>query len=233
MESLYNGIKPEIHESKPVTVVNEVKKEAEQKKQEESKLKSEQKEKKSDSQSTSAATASTTKKQEIESTKEGTPGKNVDDLLKTSGQVSSLLNKVAEQSDDEDNTNQENGKDEAWEEVKKPVTKSLSPSKVDKKEEPKKEEPKKEEPKKEEPKKVTSPVTNGKSVKQENQQDSKSNVPKKSTANNDYTTVEKLAEVVTKLESRVSELTNAGLEKDKKLEALEKKLEELLKRSTA
>ena len=51
----------------------------------------------------------------------------------------------------------------------------------------------------------------------------------KSTANNDYTTVEKLAEVVTKLESRVSELTNAGLEKDKKLEALEKKLEELLK----
>ena len=37
----------------------------------------------------------------------------------------------------------------------------------------------------------------------------------KSTANNDYTTVEKLAEVVTKLESRVSELTNAGLEKDK------------------
>ena len=44
----------------------------------------------------------------------------------------------------------------------------------------------------------------------------------KSTANNDYTTVEKLAEVVTKLESRVSELTNAGLEKDKKLEALER-----------
>lgn len=238
MESLYNGIKLEIHESKPVTVVNEVKKEAEQKKQEEIKLKSEQKEKKSDSQSTSAATASTTKKQETESTKEGTPGKNVDDLLKTSGQVSSLLNKVAEQSDDEDDTNQENGKDEAWEEVKKPVTKSLSPSKVDKKEEPKKkepkkEEPKKEEPKKEEPKKVTSPVTNGKSVKRENQQDSKSNVPKKSTTNNDYTTVEKLAEVVTKLESRVSELTNAGLEKDKKLEALEKKLEELLKRSTA
>ena len=85
-------------------------------------------------------------------------------------------------------------------------------------------------PKKEEPKKA-SPLQ--KSVKQENQQDSKSNVPKKSTANNDYTTVEKLAEVVTKLESRVSELTNAGLEKDKKLEALEKKLEELLKRSTA
>ena len=125
MESLYNGIKPEIHESKPVTVVNEVKR-GRTKETRGIKLKSEQKEKKSDSQSTSAATASTTKKQEIESTKEGTPGKNVDDLLKTSGQVSSLLNKVAEQSDDEDNTNQENGKDEAWEEVKKPVTKSLS-----------------------------------------------------------------------------------------------------------
>ena len=227
MESLYNGIKPEIHESKPVTVVNEVKKEVEQKKQEELKLKNE---KKADSKSTTTAA---TKQQETESPKEGTPGKNVDDLLKTSGQVSSLLNKVAEQSDDEDDTNEENGKDEGWEEVKKPLARSVSPSKIDKKEEPKKEEPKKEEPKKEEPKKVTSPVTNGKTSKQENQQDSKSNEEKESTANNDYNTIEKLASIVTKLESKVSELTDAGLEKDKKLQALEKKVEELLKRSTA
>ena len=89
-----------------------------------------------------------------------------------------MLNKVAEQSDDEDNTNQENGKDEAWEEVKKPVTKSLSPSKVDKRKSLRRKNQRKRSQRKRNQKKVTSPVTNGKSVKQENQQDSKSNVPK-------------------------------------------------------
>ncbi|KAK6878458.1 hypothetical protein K6H10_003225, partial [Candida tropicalis] len=155
MEAIFEGTKPEIRDSKPATVVNDVKKEAEKTKQEEQKKKEEEQKL---AKETTSKDISNGKKEESVS-REGTPGKNVDDLLKNSGQVNSLLSKVADQSDDEDAQNDddddENGKDDGWEEVKKPEVKLLSSSETEKAE-PKKEEPKKEEPKvevkKEEPK---------------------------------------------------------------------------------
>jgi coronin-1B/1C/6 len=229
MEALFEGTKPEIRDSKPATIVNEAKKEAEKTKQEEQKKKQEeQKAKKTE-------VAAPNGKKEEEVSKEGTPGKNVDDLLKTSGQVDSLLSKVADQSDDEDvhEEEAEDEKDDSWEEVKKSEVKSLSSSEIDKKE-VKKEQPEKEvkpepkvEPKKEEPKvepKVESKTEPKAEPKAEVKEDTKS--PKPTLGS----TIEKLSSLVIQLESQVTKLTEAGLEKDERLAALEKKLDELLKK---
>ena len=263
MEAIFEGTKPEIRDSKPATVVNDVKKEAEKTKQEEQKKKEEEQKL---AKETTSKDISNGKKEESVS-REGTPGKNVDDLLKNSGQVNSLLSKVADQSDDEDAQNDddddENGKDDGWEEVKKPEVKSLSSSETEKaepkKEEPKKEEPKKEEPKKEEPKvevkkeepkvevKKEEPKAEPKAeskaepkveAKTEPKVEAKTE-PKKEETKEETTkspkptlgsTIEKLASLVTQLESQVTKLTQAGLEKDERLAALEKKLDELLKK---
>ncbi|KAL6450450.1 CRN1 Coronin-like protein [Candida maltosa Xu316] len=251
MEALYEGTEPEIRESEPATVVDKAKKVAEQKKKEEQEIAQQAK-------AVEEKREVPTKKEEV--AREGTPGKNVDDVLKNSDQVNSLLSKVADQSDDEDNHEEEEEKDDSWEEVKKSDVKSMSsaesetkeeektkevvkeepkvkePVKEEPKEEPVKEtpkvkeiikeepkpEPKKEEPKPEPKKEEPKPEPKKEEPKPEPKEDSKVVKPTLGS------TIEKLANLVVKLEAQVTKLTESGLEKDERLAALEKKIEELL-----
>lgn len=139
MEALYEGKEPDLKDSKPATKVSEAKEaknrdlekkkeEAIKRKEEEQKAKETTSDKKSDTESPADSKLS------------GTPDKNVDELLQKSNEVGSLLNKVANQSDDENTSEtEEESKDDGWEEVKKPETKSVSPSESKLKEEKKSE----------------------------------------------------------------------------------------------
>lgn len=248
MEALYEGTEPSIRESEAAISVSSAKEEAavakkeeKQKKENDSKAKETSKEIKFDS----------ANKKEPEPELSQSP-KNVDELLKSSNEVNSLINKVNDESDNEANHDAE-GKDDDWEEVKKPELplakseKNLASKKEEeaKKEEAKKEEAKKEEAKKEEAKKEEAKKEEAKKAEAKKDEE----VTKKPTSatesttatssNNSKTTsgaptlkgtVERLATLVENLEAQVVKLTNAGLEKDERLASLEDKINELLKK---
>lgn len=171
MESLYEGTKPSIRESDASVSVSSIKEEAALAKKEEKQAREKELKEKKES---SKEVKSVDKPKDKEFTPESsqTP-KNVDELLKSSNDVNTLINKVNDESDDEGNRKTED-KDDEWEEVKKPEspqTKSMddqikkeeakkeeakeeqSKKEADKKEQAEKEEAKKEEAKKEEAKK--------------------------------------------------------------------------------
>jgi len=151
MESLYEGTKPSIRESDASVSVSSIKEEAALAKKEEKQAREKElKEKKESSNEVKSVDKSKNKEFTPESSQ--TP-KNVDELLKSSNDVNTLINKVNDESDDEGNHKSED-KDDEWEEVKKPespLTKTMNDQ--IKKEEAKKEEAKKEEAKKEQAKK--------------------------------------------------------------------------------
>lgn len=236
MESLYEGTEPSFTDSKPSVSVSEVKeaKEAESKKAVE---------KEAEKKTESAPQKSLLDKYEETKTSSTSGSKSVDETLKSSSEVNDLLDKVNDTSDIEEEVTS-GVKDDEWEEVKKPEeipdtklldTRSVSSSPVTPapslktgvatkeptpvKEEPKKEEPKEEEPKKEEPKKEE--------PNKEEQKDAPKETAKAPTLK---ATIERLASIVDNLELQVTKLTTAGLEKDEKLAALEKKIDELLKK---
>lgn len=232
MEAIYDGSSLEVRESTPAVSISEKKKEKE----------------------ATPAPAPTPKKTEsTPKPKEVTPPpkekETVDDVLKSSEKVNTLLSKVVDESDDEDSKRIEETKDDDWEEVKKPLeepkasTKEATPAKVEPKkivEEPKPKEteaPKeiKEEPKKvkEEPKDIIAPKETTTATKEEPKEAAKSATPSSSSGSGQPTlraTVDKLAQLVESLEKQVSILVESGLEKNHKIELLEKKIEELLKK---
>ncbi|KAI5959108.1 CRN1 [Candida theae] len=141
MEALYEGKEPSLKDSKPATNVSEVKEAKSrdlQKQKEEAGQKKEQEKKSKESSplplsSSPRADKSEPAKKEGQSSEKnsslsGSPDKNVDELLQKSNEVGSLLNKVANQSDEEETSEAEESKDDGWEEVKKPETKSVSPA---------------------------------------------------------------------------------------------------------
>jgi len=146
MEAIYEGTEPRLKDSKPVTKISEAKeaknKDLEKQKEEAGKKKKEKeetsKEKEKEKETLSGNKSDSTKGQshstETVSSLSGTPDKNVDELLQSSNEVGDLLNKVAEQSDDEDASGADETRDDGWEEVKKPEAKSVSPVERDSKE---------------------------------------------------------------------------------------------------
>ncbi|KAK6199261.1 uncharacterized protein RJT21DRAFT_115057 [Scheffersomyces amazonensis] len=239
MEAIYEGTAPIIRESTPSVSISAVKEEV---KKVEEKPKVEIKK------------SETPKPVSIESSP--APPKKVDELLASSEQVNKLLNKVVDQSDDEDDVQQDD-KDE-WEEVKKPEIISTIPSR----ETPKVETPKVETPKIETPKVVTPKIETPKVVtpkvetpvvktpvdtpkveepKTETLEPAVSTAKEASPAPSTSpvktagaptlkATVEKLHSIVENLESHILKLTEAGLEKDERLKSLEDKIEQLLKK---
>ncbi|KAI5949419.1 CRN1 [Candida jiufengensis] len=272
MESIFEGKKPEFKDSKPATKVSEAKEQSDKQKAEARQKEKEEKEKQKSTIKVEPKNIDTQKDEP----------KNVDDVLKSSSEIGNLINKVVDQSDDEDPELDLDDKEDDWEEVKKSDVKSLSsseskkedpkqeetreeePEKVEsKKEEPRKAESKKEEPvketKKEEPVKETKNKESEKETKIEEpvqvEQISKEAVKpvetikatevstsKKEESPSSSTTttttakptlgsaIEKLSNLVIKLESQVEKLTESGLEKDERLKSLEDKIEQLLRK---
>lgn len=243
LEAIYDGVQPTTRESEPSTSISDVKKVASK----EDELKEKQKEKE----------RVEAKEKEIfaQKTEEPSGSKNVDDALKSSDKVDSLLSKVTEESDDEDAKRIESGKDDDWEEIKKPEEPEKIPeSRPAPKEEAKveatavtlKEEPKvepkavvsKEKPKAEpkEETKAISPVELEKPVIKDVTPAAKevspapASSPTKTGAPTLKATVEKLASMVDKLEAEVIRLTELGVAKDEKLATLEEKIDLLLKK---
>ena len=140
MEAIYEGTEPRLKDSKPVTKISEAKeaknKDLEKQKEEAGKKKKEKeetsKEKEKEKETLSGNKSDSTKGQshstETVSSLSGTPDKNVDELLQSSNEVGDLLNKVAEQSDDEDASGADETRDDGWEEVKKPNVKDTDVS---------------------------------------------------------------------------------------------------------
>ncbi|KAI5959120.1 CRN1 [Candida margitis] len=133
MEAIYEGTEPSLKDSKPATKVSEVKeaknRDLEKKKEETiKKREEEQKEKKATSEKKPEPSKDVAESAETVSSLSGAPNKNVDELLQGSNEVGDLLNKVANQSDEEDSSETEESKDDGWEKVKKPEAKSVSPS---------------------------------------------------------------------------------------------------------
>lgn len=205
------------------------------------------------------------------------PKDKVGDVLK-SDKVDNLLNKVTDESDDEDSKRlkQDEEKDEDWEEVKKPESLKESTPELSKKEDyisklkPKAKEMKEEskaesvkeeskaEPVKTEEKKLSpspkleQPVQAKKDVKKDvskeitptlddpKEEEPKKELPRKEDSKKEESkatgaptlrsTVDKLAKLVESLESQVVKLTEANADKNSKIDLLEKKIEELLKK---
>lgn len=224
MEALYEGISPEIRNSTPAVSISEKKKEKE----------------------TTPAPTPTSKAATPSKPKDVTPPpakekETVDDVLKSSDKVDNLLNKVLDESDDEDAKRIEESKDDDWEEVKKPV--DLPKEAVKEVETPKVE------------KEVSNPLKEAAKLKEVKEVKEKPNVvetekltktlqvpkevipsaepaPTSSGAGQPTlrATVDRLAKLVESLEKQVSILTESGLEKNDKIELLEKKIEQLLKK---
>ncbi|EGV65758.1 Coronin-like protein crn1 [Yamadazyma tenuis] len=247
MEALYEGTEPSFHESKPsvnVSVAKEKAKEVEA--EEKAKAKAE-----------SEAIPKKTTLDKFEETELSTPGsKSIDDTLKSSSEVNSLLHRVNDSSDIDEEV--ESGvKDEEWEEVKKPdelpdsvklvgddksepsstVTPTPSLKTVVESEPVSKIATTTSEPSVEKP--IEKPAEKPFEKPVEKPVDVKSPVPEpepkeptktESKAPTLKATIERFASIVENLEQQVSKLTAAGLEKDERLLGLEKKIEELLKK---
>lgn len=265
MESVYDGTsqEEELKESTPETSVSDLKKQKEQDDEKAKEVKKESADKKTDTSNGPSKSPSPSP----------APPKNVDEALKSSSEVSNLLNKVNDISDDENNSDSD--KDE-WEHVK-PQSKSVSPehsvskssttelpkkaqlletklssnskeSKADTLSEIKSKEPAplntKSEAKPEETKssakasdsKLDKAESSSKSeelaVSLGNSETSSATSPTSTATNTPKLkdTVEKLAGIASQFEEQISKLIAANLEKDARLEALEKKVEQLLQK---
>lgn len=272
MEAIYEGKQSEVVESKPAVSVSEVKKEAKAAKEKE---KAASKEAKASPQHDDVKPVESSTSQDVKGYE--SPKDKVGDVLK-SDKVDNLLNKVTDESDDEDSKRlkQDEEKDEDWEEVKKPESLKESTPELSKKEDyisklkPKAKEIKEEskaesvkeeskaEPVKTEEKKLSpspkleQPVQAKKDVKKDvskevtptlddpkeeepkkelpSKEDSKKEESKTTGAPTLRSTVDKLAKLVESLESQVVKLTEANADKNSKIDLLEKKIEELLKK---
>lgn len=259
MEAFYEGTSPEVSEPAPAVSISEIKKEAEKekavKKEEAAAAKKEAASKKE------AEKAEASKKAEKEEPKkEEKPAK-----------VDALLNKVVDESDDEDaqRIRESNDRDDEWESIEKAeatpeVAKpDVSPSKEQakspkedlsktKKTEEKapapaaKEEAKEPEQKKEEkPLETPAPKKDAPEEKARNallkeessqvETPSPKTVPKESNQEKAGVptlrgTIEKFAKLVESLEQQVIKLTEANADKNVRIEALESKIEALLKK---
>lgn len=229
MESIYDGTAPEVRDSTPAVSISE-------KKSEKESTPAPKEGTPAPKEATPAATPSSasvpaTPKEESSS---------VDDVLKSSDKVDSLLSKVVDESDDEDTHRIEESKDDDWEEVKKPEAASPSPEKELKKE-IKNEEVKKEvklEPKAEPKAEKVEP----KAEKSEPKMEPKKVSPEPKAASTETkepaamgqptlrATVDRLAKLVDSLEKQVTILTESGVEKNDKIALLEAKLDELLRK---
>lgn len=208
MESVFNGTESSLKESSAGVKITENKA-----KEDDSAAKEvAEKEKKKDLERVAA------KEREIAEKNVAASSGNVDDVLKSSDKVNTLLSKVNDASDDEDTHFLSGGKEDDWEEIKKP-----SPEKEEKKKEEKKVEPKAEKVEAKAEKVATK--AEAKLVEKE-----ASPAAGKTGAPTLKATVEKLAGLVDHLEGQVSKLTAASLEKDDRLAALEKKIDEWLRR---
>ncbi|GBL48896.1 hypothetical_protein [Candidozyma auris] len=272
MEAIYEGKQSEVVESKPAVSVSEVKKEAKAAKE---KKKAASKEAKASPQHDDVKPVESSTSQDVKGYE--SPKDKVGDVLK-SDKVDNLLNKVTDESDDEDSKRlkQDEEKDEDWEEVKKPESLKESTPELSKKEdyisklkpkakemkeeskaesvkEESKAEPVKTEEKKSSPSpKLEQPVQAKKDVKKDvskeitptlddpkeeepkkespRKEDSKKEESKATGAPTLRSTVDKLAKLVESLESQVVKLTEANADKNSKIDSLEKKIEELLKK---
>lgn len=269
MEAIYEGKQSEVVESKPAVSVSEVKKEAKAAKEKE---KAASKEAKASPQHDDVKPVESSTSQDVKGYE--SPKDKVGDVLK-SDKVDNLLNKVTDESDDEDSKRlkQDEEKDEDWEEVKKPESLKESTPELSKKEDyisklkPKAKEMKEEskaesvkeeskaEPVKTEEKKLSpspkleQPVQAKKDVKKDvskeitptlddpKEEEPKKELPRKEDSKKEESkatgaptlrsTVDKLAKLV---ESQVVKLTEANADKNSKIDLLEKKIEELLKK---
>lgn len=242
MEALYEGTEPVVRESDPVTVVSAAKEEAAKK---EEVTKKEEAVKKAE-----------TKKEEVVTKKVEEPKDavkpNVDQLLKTSSLVNDLLNKVNDQSDNEE------VEGEDWEEVKKPSPREITPKPKEVTPEPK-EVPKpkevtpvpKEAPKSKEvtpkPKEVTPEPKESPKPKDVTpvlkKEETPASSPVKATAAATpaakspsktptlTSVVERLHGLVEKLEGQLAALTESSNKKDDRIEKLENALEKLLEKA--
>lgn len=272
MEAIYEGKQSEVVESKPAVSVSEVKKEAKAAKEKE---KAASKEAKASPQHDDVKPVESSTSQDVKGYE--SPKDKVGDVLK-SDKVDNLLNKVTDESDDEDSKRlkQDEEKDEDWEEVKKPESLKESTPELSKKEDyisklkPKAKEMKEEskaesvkeeskaEPVKTEEKKLSpspkleQPVQAKKDVKKDvskeitptlddpKEEEPKKELPRKEDSKKEESkttgaptlrsTVDKLAKLVESLESQVVKLTEANADKNSKIDLLEKKIEELLKK---
>lgn len=272
MEAIYEGKQSEVVESKPAVSVSEVKKEAKAAKEKE---KAASKEAKASPQHDDVKPVESSTSQDVKGYE--SPKDKVGDVLK-SDKVDNLLNKVTDESDDEDSKRlkQDEEKDEDWEEVKKPESlkestpelsekedyiSKLKPKAKEMKEESKAESVKEEskaEPVKTEEKKLSpspkleQPVQAKKDVKKDvskeitptlddpKEEEPKKELPRKEDSKKEESkatgaptlrsTVDKLAKLVESLESQVVKLTEANADKNSKIDLLEKKIEELLKK---
>ncbi|KAF7999384.1 hypothetical protein HF325_006060 [Metschnikowia pulcherrima] len=270
MEAIYAGTSPEVKESSPGVSISERKVELSKK----------------------ASTAPSTKpssprKQPAAYEREQSPSSvrsagPVDEVLKSSGKVENLLNKVVDESDDEDakRVSESNDQDDEWEEVKKPETKKEEKDSEQKTPEPEaKPEPKiSSEVEKKEPKNEMSEPPKALAEKDETKPESESvkkaeteikpiaepQLSENATTSQEKTeaqtkaektaektaasvqlegsakpatgagqptlraTVDKLASLVETLEKQVLTLTAANIERNDKIDALERKIDELL-----
>ncbi|EEQ36853.1 hypothetical protein CLUG_00976 [Clavispora lusitaniae ATCC 42720] len=263
MESVFEGTTPEVKDSAPAVSVSEKKKAS-----------SVAPETAKDSPVVDSPSQSTSKfdSQKFDSSNSSSRNE-VDEVLKGSQKVDDLLNKVVDESEDEDAQRIQESKDDGWEEVEIPkTTSSTAEAETELKEEPKekpKEEPKEET--KQEPKDVVQEATKDSESKEAHKEEvPKEEAPKKDAPKEELkdsseeepkvelkvesktepkleakieakasasagqptlrATVDKLAKLVESLESHIATLVEANIEKNEKIESLERKVEQLLKK---
>lgn len=263
MESVFEGTTPEVRDSAPAVSVSEKKKAS-----------SVAPEAAKDSPVVDSPSQSTSKFDSQKFDSSNSSSKNeVDEVLKGSQKVDDLLNKVVDESEDEDAQRIQESKDDGWEEVEIPkTTASSAEAEAESKEEPKekpKEEPKEET--KEEPKDEVHEATKDSESKEAHKEEvPKEEAPKKEAPKEELkdssgeepkvglkvesktepkleakieakasasagqptlrATVDKLAKLVESLESHIATLVEANIEKNEKIELLERKVEQLLKK---
>lgn len=185
-------------------------------------------------------TETTTKKSPISSNPPSRATSNVDDMMKNSSEVSSMLNKVNDLSEDEAKEDEDNGE---WEEESAPAKKVETAPEPKKEVEPvKKTEPepvKKAEPEpvksesvpvksEPEPVKKTEPEP-AETTKAEEPEPAKPKAVSGATAGL-KANVEKLASTVESLEKIIDKLVQSGIDKDDRIKSLEEKIDQLLKK---
>lgn len=213
MESIYDGTVPEVHESSAKAATP----------------KPAEKETPKETPAPKAKEPTPVPAKDVSPAPKAAPKeKEVDQVLKSSEKVDTLLSKVVDASDDEDAKRIEESADD-WEEVVKPKSaspKSPKPEPKEPKVEPKPEP--KVEPKVEpkmEPKTETKPTATETKAEEPKKADTKAAAAGGPTLR---ATVDRLAQLVDSLEQQVSALTQIALEKNDKIALLEKKLDELL-----
>lgn len=246
MVSLYEGSEPLIRNSEPATSISEKVEEA--KKTVEETKKAAEETKKTAEETKKAPEVSKNKEEEASKKEESSnpvnrniteSPKNVDEAMKSSEKVSKLLDKVNDlsESEDEQRSNESANKfdDDGWEEVKSSEgisAREVSPQKIEVKESQDPIIEKKEESVgKDAFSTINAAPATSLSVTKPEEEDSKDKpIVKATNAPTLKATVEKLANLVDQLEGQISILTKSNLEKDVRLETLEKKIEDLIQK---